>query len=42
MIGGLSGLAVGILLGANRSLSKAFESYLYYLGPTPKIIFFPS
>jgi ABC-type nitrate/sulfonate/bicarbonate transport system permease component len=22
-------------------MSKAFESYLYYLGPTPKIIFFP-
>lgn len=40
-IGGLSGLAVGILLGANPLLSKAFESYLYYLGPTPKIIFFP-
>ena len=41
LIGGLSGIAVGILLGANRFLSKAFESYLYYLGPTPKIIFFP-
>jgi ABC-type nitrate/sulfonate/bicarbonate transport system permease component len=40
-IGGLSGLAVGILLGANRFLSKAFESYVYYLGPTPKVIFFP-
>jgi ABC-type nitrate/sulfonate/bicarbonate transport system permease component len=40
-IGGLSGLAVGILLGGNRFLSKAFESYIYYLGPTPKIIFFP-
>ncbi len=40
-IGGLSGVAVGILLGANRFLSKAFENYLYYLGPTPKIIFFP-
>ena len=40
-IGGALGLAVGILLGANRFLSKAFESYLYYLGPTPKIIFFP-
>jgi len=40
-IGGVSGLAVGILLGANRFLSKAFENYLYYLGPTPKIIFFP-
>jgi len=41
LIGGLSGLAVGLLLGANRFLSKAFEAYLYYLGPTPKIIFFP-
>jgi ABC-type nitrate/sulfonate/bicarbonate transport system permease component len=40
-IGGLSGLAVGILLGANRFLSRAYESLVYYLGPTPKIIFFP-
>jgi ABC-type nitrate/sulfonate/bicarbonate transport system permease component len=41
VIGGLSGLAVGIALGANRLLGRAFEPYLYYLGPTPKIIFFP-
>ena len=41
LIGGLSGLVAGILLGANPFLSKAFESYIYYLGPTPKIIFFP-
>jgi ABC-type nitrate/sulfonate/bicarbonate transport system permease component len=41
LIGGLSGLAVGILLGSNRLLSRAYESFLYYLGPTPKIIFFP-
>jgi NitT/TauT family transport system permease protein len=41
LIGGLSGLVVGILLGANPFLSKAFEGYIYYLGPTPKIIFFP-
>ncbi len=41
LIGGLSGLAVGILLGSNKLLSRAFEAYLYYLGPTPKIIFFP-
>ena len=40
-IGGLSGLAVGILLGSNKFLSRSFEAYLYYLGPTPKIIFFP-
>ena len=40
-IGGLAGIAVGIVLGANRFLSKAFEPYIYYLGPTPKIVFFP-
>jgi ABC-type nitrate/sulfonate/bicarbonate transport system permease component len=40
-IGGLSGLAVGLVLGANPFLSRAFERLLYYLGPTPKIIFFP-
>ncbi len=40
-IGGLCGLIVGIALGANPFLSNAFESLLYYLGPTPKIIFFP-
>jgi len=40
-IGGLCGLAVGILLGANRFLSRAYEALIYYLGPTPKIIFFP-
>jgi ABC-type nitrate/sulfonate/bicarbonate transport system permease component len=41
LIGGLAGLVVGIALGANRFLSQAFEHFLYYLGPTPKIIFFP-
>jgi ABC-type nitrate/sulfonate/bicarbonate transport system permease component len=40
-IGGLAGLVVGILLGANKLMSRSFEPYLYYLGPTPKIIFFP-
>jgi ABC-type nitrate/sulfonate/bicarbonate transport system permease component len=40
-IGGGSGLVIGLVLGANRFLSKAFEPYLYYLGPTPKIIFLP-
>jgi NitT/TauT family transport system permease protein len=40
-IGGLSGLLVGLVLGGNRMLTKSFEPYLYYLGPTPKIIFFP-
>jgi hypothetical protein len=41
VIGGLSGLAIGILLGGSRLLSRAYEAYLYYLGPCPKIIFFP-
>jgi ABC-type nitrate/sulfonate/bicarbonate transport system permease component len=41
LIGGLSGMAVGIVLGSNRFLAKAYEAYLYYLGPTPKIIFLP-
>jgi NitT/TauT family transport system permease protein len=40
-IGGVLGLVAGLLLGANRLLAKSFEPYLYYLGPTPKIIFFP-
>jgi NitT/TauT family transport system permease protein len=41
VIGGFAGLAVGLALGANPFLSKAFERFLYYLGPTPKIVFFP-
>jgi len=41
VIGGLSGLVAGLILGANRFLGRAYEAYLYYLGPTPKIIFFP-
>ena len=40
-IGGTAGLLVGLVLGANRFLGRAFEPYLYYLGPTPKIIFLP-
>ena len=41
LIGGVAGLLVGIVLGSSRLLGRAFEPYLYYLGPTPKIIFFP-
>ena len=41
LIGGFAGLAVGLALGANPFLAKAFERYFYYLGPTPKIVFFP-
>ena len=35
------GIVAGLVVGANKFLAKAFEPYLYYLGPTPKIIFFP-
>jgi ABC-type nitrate/sulfonate/bicarbonate transport system permease component len=41
VIGGISGMVVGLAIGGNRFLAKAYEQYLYYLGPTPKIIFFP-
>lgn len=41
LVGGVSGLLVGLVLGTNRFIGRAFEPYLYYLGPTPKIIFFP-
>lgn len=40
-IGGAAGMAVGLLLGGSRFLSRAYEAFVYYLGPTPKIIFFP-
>jgi len=40
-IGGTLGLLVGLALGGSRFLAQAFEHYFYYLGPTPKIIFFP-
>jgi NitT/TauT family transport system permease protein len=41
VIGGVSGLAVGIALGGSKLMQRAFEPFLYYLGPCPKIIFFP-
>jgi ABC-type nitrate/sulfonate/bicarbonate transport system permease component len=40
-IGGICGVIAGLVIGANRFIAKAFEPYLYYLGPTPKIVFFP-
>jgi ABC-type nitrate/sulfonate/bicarbonate transport system permease component len=41
LIGGLSGLVVGIALGRSKLMQRAYEPLLYYLGPCPKIIFFP-
>jgi ABC-type nitrate/sulfonate/bicarbonate transport system permease component len=40
-IGTLAGVAVGLALGVSRSLGRAFEAILYYIGPTPKIVFLP-
>jgi len=40
-IGGIAGLAIGIFIGGSRLLTGAYEPFLHYLGPTPKIIFFP-
>lgn len=41
LVGGGAALAVGLLLGGSSFLRRAFEPYLLYLGPTPKIILFP-
>jgi NitT/TauT family transport system permease protein len=41
VIGGVCGLVAGLVVGGNRFIAQAFEPYLYYLGPTPKIVFFP-
>ena len=40
-VGGSCGLLAGLLLGGSRFLAKAYEPFLYWLAPTPKIIFFP-
>ncbi len=40
-IGVASGVAVGLALGVSRFGAKAFEPYLQYLAPAPKIIFLP-
>ncbi len=40
-LGGSLGIVIGLALGISRFLARAFEHFLYYLGPTPKIIFFP-
>jgi ABC-type nitrate/sulfonate/bicarbonate transport system permease component len=41
VIGAGAGITVGIVLGRSRFLQRAYEPLLHYLGPTPKIIFFP-
>jgi len=41
VLGGVCGLVAGLVIGGNRFIAQAFEPYLYYLSPTPKIVFFP-
>jgi NitT/TauT family transport system permease protein len=41
LIGGTAGVVAGLVIGGSKFIAAAFEPYLYYLGPTPKIIFFP-
>jgi ABC-type nitrate/sulfonate/bicarbonate transport system permease component len=41
VIGGSAGLVAGLVLGGSRFLARAYEPFLYWLAPTPKIIFFP-
>lgn len=40
-IGSALGIACGIIIGSRPFLSAAFEPYIYYMAPTPRIIFFP-
>ena len=41
LIGAVTGVAAGLALGISPFASAAFERWLNYLGPTPKIILFP-
>ena len=40
-IGCGAGIVVGLALGANRFAGDAYERYLQYMAPTPKIVFLP-
>jgi ABC-type nitrate/sulfonate/bicarbonate transport system permease component len=40
-IGSMAGVLVGLALGASRFLSRAYERWVHYLAPVPKIILFP-
>ena len=41
VLGSVAGIVVGLVLGANRFASRAYEAYVLYLAPTPKIVFLP-
>ncbi|HLI23097.1 MAG TPA: ABC transporter permease [Stellaceae bacterium] len=40
-LGASAGIVVGLVLGARPFAGKAFEPYVHYLAPTPKIVFLP-
>lgn len=40
-IGASAGLAAGLVLGISLYAGKAYEPVLYYIAPTPKIVFLP-
>src|SRR5688500_10933397 len=40
-LGIAAGVLTGLAVGASPLLSRAYVPYLYYLGSTPKLIFFP-
>jgi NitT/TauT family transport system permease protein len=42
VLGGMAGAAAGLVLGANQFLAAAYERWVHYLAPVPKIIFFPA
>lgn len=41
LAGGGAGLLVGLALGGSRFLSRAYEHWVNWLGPTPKIVLLP-
>lgn len=41
LVGGVLGVAVGLVFDTSRFVSAAFERWVTWLGPTPKIILFP-
>jgi NitT/TauT family transport system permease protein len=41
-LGGIMGACAGLALGVNRFLAAAYERWVHYLAPVPKIIFFPA
>jgi NitT/TauT family transport system permease protein len=42
VLGGIAGVLSGLTLGANRFLAAAYERWVHYLAPVPKIILFPA